>query len=248
MKSRQRMILSLVVAAAWPQVSSANPREGWRLPKNRDSYLMEDDLVYARFLALARDGTYRQINRDARGSVEVDRGQWAQDASGVLRLHSSCHALRPRALRSGSLSVTVTDPEQLNALPRLVASVRRLLAEYTDGVFDAGTLAEVNVPGAPTVRMDGGNATFDRADAVTLAVRASETWENERTDAYYLVPVKSSDALFALPTSVFQAADLPQVRRTRSRRWPRRPFTSHGSTRGSTRSRWAACNPCIFPG
>ena len=209
-----KLAMLTVAAAAWPHVSDAAPPVGWRLPESRDSYLMEDDLVYARFVALARDGTYRQINRDARGSIEVDRGRWAQDAAGELRLRSSCHALRPRTLRSGPLSVTITSPEQIDALPRLVASVRYLLAEYADNVFDVGTLTEINIAGVPSVQMDGGSVTFDRADADRLATRASEALESERSGEYRLVPVRNSPSpLFTLPDNAFQEADLADVRR-----------------------------------
>ena len=210
-----RTVLLLLLAAAWPGIAHPAP------PRDRGFYLMEDDLVYARFLALARDGTYRQITRDARGSFEVDRGQWTPDAAGGWRLHSSCGALRPRALRSGPLSVVITGPDLADALPRLVAAVRRLLAAYADAVFDAATLAEV-----PTVEIDAGGATFDRADLAALAARASETLASERTGDYRLVPVpRSVPPLFTLPGNVFQAEDLAEVRRVhRVRPTARPPF------------------------
>ena len=175
---------------------------------------MEDDLVYARFLALARGGTYRQINRDTRGSLEVDRGCWEQDVSGALRLRSSCRALRARALFCGALSVATASQDQLDGLPPLLASLRGLLGEYTDSVFDAATVAEINVSAAAPIFVAQGAATFDRADADGLARQIGELLVRERTGIERLDAVGTGPVpLFVLPGSVFREWDPVAVRR-----------------------------------
>ena len=214
MKATLLTCVALALALPLSCEAGASPPDRWRLPADRDSYLMEDDLVYARFLLLARGGGYRQINRDERRSAEVDRGRWAQDADGVLRLRSTCRALRPRALRGGPLWIVAAAQEQIDALPPLLAALRRFLGTYPDRVFTAGSLAEINVAGAATVRADGGSATFDRADVTALAARIVEVLECERSGTYLLEPVKSaSQPLWALDGSAFGEADLPFVRR-----------------------------------
>ena len=192
----------------------AGPSTPWRLPRDREVYLMEDDLVYARFLRLARGGAYSQINRDEHGSTEGDRGRWDQDKTGTLRLHSTCRALRPRALSSAGLSVALTDAGAFDGLPRLLASMQHFLAVYPDTVFDAATMAEINQPGAPTVHASRDAATFDRRDAAALVARIEAALAGERGATYLLEPVENvSTALFALQGSVFGAADLAGVRR-----------------------------------
>lgn len=207
-------LLPLAGALLLPLVGDAAPPVRWRLPKNSDIYLVEDDLVYARFLALAREGTYSQINRDEHGSTEVDRGRWEQDAAGTIRLHSTCRALRPRSLRGGPLYVVIAGQEQIEALPRLLVSMRRFLGEYADAVFDAASASEMDAPGAPGILVEHGTTTFDRADADALAARIVEVLECERSCIYGLEPMKSADtALYILPGNAFRETDLPTVRR-----------------------------------
>ena len=94
-----------------------------RLTKKQDVFFIENDFVYRRFLQLARDGTYRQINRD-RAAVEVDRGTWEQTADGTVLLHFTRGGLRFHALSSGPLSITLDDPQKLAALPVAAGAIR----------------------------------------------------------------------------------------------------------------------------
>ena len=207
-------VLSLASLLAARTSAGAGPSAPWTLPRDREVYLMEDDLVYVRFLMLARDGTYSQINRDEHGSTEVDRGNWRQDAAGGVRLRSSCRALRPRAVFGGPLSVTLADERAFEGLPALLASVQRFLADNRDAVFGAETLPEVNAAGAPVVHIDRAAASFERRDVVVLSFRLEAALAGERDAAYLLEPVKTSPtAAFALQGSVFGPADLAGVRR-----------------------------------
>ena len=75
-----------------------------KLSKKQDTFFIEDDFVYRRFLQLARDGTYCQINRERTTGAEVDRGTWEQSADGTLFLHFTRGGLRFHALLSGPLA------------------------------------------------------------------------------------------------------------------------------------------------
>ncbi len=214
----RRSLLAFVCLAAMlvPRSNAAVDRPSpWTFPRGRDVYLMENDLVYARFLLLSRDGTYQQINRDEHGGKEVDRGSWEQEPAGTVRLHSTCRALRPRALSAGGLSMALTGDGAFQGLPLLLVSMRRFLAGNGDAVFAAVRVVELNTDGAPTVHVEGGAITFDRRDVLMLAARIEAALDGERTASYLLLPVTNAvRAIFVLREGVFGAADLAGVRRT----------------------------------
>lgn len=182
---------------------------GFRLPVRRDAFFVENDLVYRRFLALMQDGAYRQINQDRTSCAEVDQGTWDQTPDGAVRLHSTRHALRFRALLAGPLSVVLDSQEKLDALPRMAAAIRRFLDETHDRVFAASTVDELGAVISPGVE------TFSREETQSLLQQVEDTAESERSGVYTFAAVKAAPgnaALLILRDAVFQATDLPRVR------------------------------------
>ena len=58
------LVLCLVCAAAGTVRAAATVVP--RLSRKHDTFFIENDFVYRRFLELSRDGSYRQINQRAR--------------------------------------------------------------------------------------------------------------------------------------------------------------------------------------
>ena len=110
---------------------------GYRLPKGRDAYFIEDNLVYRRFLALTHDGAYRQIDKDRTSCAEVDQGTWEQAADGTraAAFHPSRVAI-PRAAGGSAWRGARQSGEDRRAAP-LAAAIRRFLASTEDTIFDA---------------------------------------------------------------------------------------------------------------
>ena len=204
-------LLALLMPAGTVLAAAA---KGFRLPAHRDAFFVENDLVYRRFLALMHDGAYRQINQDRTACAEVDQGTWDQTPDGVVRLHSTRHALRFRALTAGPLTVVLDSQEKLNALPRLAASIRRFLDSTQDGVFRTVAADELGADPA-SVAVGQGAETFSRDDVQSLLRQAEDTAASERTGVYPFMAVKppGSTALLVLQDAVFQAADQARVRR-----------------------------------
>ena len=116
----------------------------------------------------------------------------------------------------------ITGQASRDALPDLLAVLRRFLAAYPDSVFAAATGVEIGVPDA-VVHVDRDAPTFARADAEALAARIEQTIENERTGTALLECVAGNpNLLFARPGAVYGAADLPGMRRQYPR--PTSPF------------------------
>lgn len=178
-------VLSILVAGRL----AAAPDPGLRLPKNRDCFFAEDDLVYSRYLSLARDGTYRQINQDRDATVEADRGTWEQDAQATLSLHSTLRGLRFRALLSGPLTVVLDEADKLDALPALAAAIRRQLDAVPASVFDASDAGELAAPPA-AVAVDRRADSFSRPDLSNLLAQIECTIRTERTRTYRLAPLR----------------------------------------------------------
>ncbi len=183
-----------------------------RLPVGRDAYFVENNLVYRRFLELMHDGAYRQINQDRTHCAEADAGKWEQSADGTLRLHSTHHALRFRALVAGPLSVVLDSREKLDRLPTLAAAIRRFLDGTGDAVFAAPTVAEFD--GQGLVVLAPAAETFPRSDLQSLVQQIDHAAAAERTGTYTFTPWKpaGSPLLLILQDAVFQPGDLARVR------------------------------------
>ncbi len=160
------------------------------LPRNQDAFFAEDNLVYSRYLSLARDGTYRQINQDRQTTVEADQGTWEQDPAGTaVSLHSTLRGLRFRALLSGPLSVVPDEVAKLDALPALAAVVRRALAASEAEVFAASHVTDLCVPPA-AVAVDPRAETFSRVDLTGLLAQLDQAIRTEAMRTYRFLPVR----------------------------------------------------------
>ena len=196
------------------------------LPKERDCFFVENDLVYSRFLQFSRDGSYRQIDQGTEETKEVDRGTWEQAEGSSVRLHSTFRGLRFRALRSGPLTVVLDSGDKVAALPEMARGARRLLAESQDAVFAASTAAELGVPPA-VVEVDRRAETFRRDELIALAAQMDDASESERTRTYVLLPLRLPDhpLLLIQRGATFPAEQAGEVCRTyRVRRGQAPPF------------------------
>ena len=183
-----------------------------RLPKGRDSFFVENDLVYSRSLWLSSDGTYRQIDQDRSTSVEVDRGTWEQLADASVLLHSTYRGLRFRALLGGPLTLVLDSPEKIAALPAVSAAIHRLLANSEDIVFEAETAGELSVTPA-VVSVDRHAETLRRDDLLSLAAQIDDTIRVEQTRTYLLTPMLLTNGplLLILRGAVFSPEQIPAV-------------------------------------
>ena len=172
------------------------------LPRGIDVYFIENDLVYARFLTLRRDGTFQQINKDPTACAEVDGGTWEQ-ANGIVRLHSVHHAMRPRALLAGPLCVVLDSPEKVAALSALATAAARFAESTEDRVFAASDVGEFSAPPL-VVTLPTGAETFTRADLVSLVAQTANAGTAEQTGVYPLSILKTSGpTLLVPPDAVF---------------------------------------------
>lgn len=209
---KRLLAVLLPVAAAFPWLATVQAEV--RLPKDRDLYFIEDNLVYRRCLELMHDGDYRQIDKDRTSCREVDGGKWEQGRDGAVKLHSIHHALRFRALLAGPLSVVLDSQTKLDALPVLAASIRKFLASTQDTVFAprtveeyAGLPAVVAVdPRAETYRRDDLTALLRQIDDVTLA-------ERDGTYTFTALKTPGTPLLLILQDAVFPADRLARVQR-----------------------------------
>lgn len=188
-------------------------RAEFRLPKNRDLYFIEDNLVYRRCLELMRDGAYRQIDKDRTSCREVDEGRWEQLPDGTVRLHALHHALRFRALLAGPLTVVLDSQAKLDALPALAAAARRFLTPTQDTIFAARTVEEYAGPPL-TVAIDPHAETYRRDELFALLRQIDDAVSAERGGFYTFTPFKTPGAplLLILQDAVFQADQLAKVR------------------------------------
>lgn len=185
-----------------------------RLPKGRDIFFVENDLVSSRCLDLSHDGTYRQIDQDRTTSTEVDRGTWEQATDDTVLLHSTGRGLRFRALLAGPLTVVLDSPGKIAALPEVAAAIRRLLENWKDVVFTAKTAAELNSPPA-LVSVDRQAETIRREDLLSLALQIDNTVQTEQTRTYVLMPVRvvNRPLLLVLRDAVFGPEQISSVYR-----------------------------------
>ena len=202
------MNFAVPLAAWWLLV----PLAATHLPVGRDAYFVENNFVYRRFLALMHDGMYRQIDQERTHCAETDTGRWEQAADGTLRLHSTHHALRFRALLAGPLSVVLDSQEKLDGLPSLATAIRRFLDATGDAIFAAPTVADFD--GQHLVALDPTAETFPRADLQSLARQIDHAAAAERTDTFVFTPLKpaGSPLLLILQDAVFETGDLARVR------------------------------------
>ena len=210
MKFPSVALVALLACTVSNPIPAAVP-ETPRLAKNQDIFFIENDFVYHRFLHLARDGTYRQINRE-RAAAEVDRGTWEQSADGTVLLHFTRGGLRFHALFSGPLSITLDDPQKLAALPTAADAIRRWLAQGNDAVFAPGSASEIAL--APLVlAVDPTVESFRRDDLEALARQVDDAIWTEQHQTFRLVPFRSASGALLLVQrgAVFQAGDLPHV-------------------------------------
>ena len=185
-----------------------------RLPKNRDLFFVENDLAYSRCLRLSRDGSFQQIDQDAAGSTEVDRGTWEQGADDAVLLHSERRGLRFHALRSGPLTVVLATPEAVAALPEIAGAIRRLLAVSQDDVFAAETASELSTPpGAVSVERQA--ESFGRNDLTALAAQCDEVYRAEQSHTYRLMLIRpvGGPLLIVLQGATFAPGQVEAVRR-----------------------------------
>ncbi len=203
------LLLSVGLGLATAGAEPANPR----LSKKQDAFFIENDFVYRRFLLLARDGSYRQINRE-RSAAEVDRGTWTQDADGAVLLHFTRGGLRFHALLSGPLSVLLDDPPSANSLSAVADAIRAWLARSSNAVFAAASVTEIAVPPG-VLHLDPGAESVSRADFESLARQIDDFAWSEQQQTYRLTFLKpaNSPALLIPRGAVFQAEDLPRVQR-----------------------------------
>lgn len=185
-----------------------------RLPVGRDVYFVEDNLVYQRFLALARDRSYHQYNKDRTSCHEVDQGTWEQATDGTVRLHSVHHALRFRALLAGPLTAVLDSQAKIDALPSLASAIRRFLDSTGDTVFAAQTIVEYDPPPA-LAAIDSRAETYRRDDLFSLLRQLDHAAATERSGVYPFALLKppGTPALLILQDAVFQSTDLARVRR-----------------------------------
>lgn len=185
-----------------------------RLPKKRDAFFIENNFVYRRFLHLARDGTYSQINREGDTAAEVDRGTWSQEADGTVLLRFTRGGLRPHALLSGPLSIRLDDPQIFGALQGAADAIRHWLARSSDDVFAANGVREI--PLAPVlVVFDPKAESVRRVDLESLARQIDDFAWSEQHRAYRLTLTKpvGLPALLIPRGATFDQTDLARVQR-----------------------------------
>ena len=183
------------------------------LPKTRDSYFVENNLVYSRYLHLRQDGSYQQINQDHTGSAEADRGTWEQTQGGIVLLHSTRRGLRFRALLSGPMSVVLDRPDVMAALPQLAKAIEQLLNTSEDAVFESQAARDLSVAPA-TVAVDRQAETVQRNELEALAAQIEDTIQTEQTHTYRLTPVRPAGGplLLILQDAVYEPAMVAQVK------------------------------------
>ncbi len=178
--------------------------------------------MYSRLLDLEPAGTYQQIDADRAGAAETDRGTWEQDPQGAVLLHPTRDSLRFRALTSGPLTIVLDRPGVLPTLPALAKAIRLFLDGTRDDVLASKDVAEIQaVPDGPeeaaaalALAIDPRAETFSRADLLSLAHQLDDLIWSERTNTYILSPVpNASPPLLVLMDALFQAQDLPAIRR-----------------------------------
>ncbi len=212
MMKRLPLVLICLLSVEFFSVARSAAPAVPRLARNRDSFFVEDDLVYRRFLWLARDGSYQQINRDGSAAAEVDRGTWEQDPAGTVLLHFTRNGLRFRALLSGPLSIMLGSTQKPADLAAAADVIRRWLGQTSDAVFAAASVGELAL--APVVlTIDPQAESFRRAALESIVRQIDDFVESELQQTYRLSPHRPGGALLLLiqQGAVFQAADLPRV-------------------------------------
>ncbi len=194
-----------------------------RLSRTADTYFMEDDQVYARFLWFRADGSYRQINRDRASSEEVDRGTWAQAASGEVSLQPTNGMLAYRALSAGPLLITLTTQRQIDGLGALRQRMAVFLEANQDVIFAGTALTDLDGSSDAGVKSDsddkahimipGHTDTFNRNDLEDL-LRQVDVWVlSKRTKRvlFDLVAPVGWPPLLLQRGAVFSGTRLPEA-------------------------------------
>lgn len=192
------------------------------LSKTADTYFMEDDVVYARFLWFQPSGHYRQINRDRTTSEEVDLGVWEQTAGGEIALHPTNGMLLFRALSAGPLLVMLDTQSRVDSLVTLRNAMVNFLRVYQDSFFARSALSDLGQEKTPEqagatapehaqVVLSEGVDTFERSDLENLLRRIDWWLASKSTNRFLFEPVVQP----GLPTlliqrgAVFSKANLP---------------------------------------
>lgn len=162
-----------------------------RLSRKSDSYFMEDDQAYSRFLWFQANGSYRQINRNSTAAEEVDRGTWEQAASGEVALHPTDGMLTFRALSSGSLLVVLATQAQMDTLAALQTRITAFLTENQDTVFarsalhdlveDVNASGETDPASGARVELAEHAYTFDRNELEDLLRQVNDWLRSKKT-------------------------------------------------------------------
>jgi len=213
-----------VAALAWPLAALASTPDAapFRLPRQTDSFFIEDALVYKRLLHFERNGVYHEIDQDRWTSAETDRGTWEQDSHGAVLLHPTTRALRFRALFAGPLTVVLDRPEALPALPLLRDAIHAFLARSEDAVFARSGVDEMRVrpPGSGEsiglLSIDPHVETFARAELESLQSQLNDLLWSMATNTSILEPVRLGNCdLLVLRGAVYQPPELARLRRER---------------------------------
>ena len=183
-----------------------------RLARKQDTFFIENDFVYRRFLQLSRDGSYVQINREHAVATEVDRGTWTQEADGTVLLRFTRGGLRWHALVAGPLSISLVDPQTFGALSTAAGTMRRWLAQSSDDVFAAEHLGELAQPPV-MLTLDPKAESFRRAEVEALVRQIDDFVWSEQNRAFRMTLLKppGSPKLLIQRGAVFEAGDLARV-------------------------------------
>ena len=195
-----------------------------RLSKSTTRFSSRTTSFTAGFLQLARDGTYRQINRERTTGAEVDRGTWEQSAEGTLLLHLYPGRIAlPRPAERPACHHG-RRPSKIDAMLASANAIRRWLAPSGDVVFAAENVDKIAVFPLCS-RLLRKPSPFAAATSKAWRGRSTIFVRTEQTHTFRLTPVDAGGRrLLVQEDAVFQAADLPRVLTEYPVRTGRPPF------------------------
>jgi hypothetical protein len=135
----------IAAAVAGTDGTSAPSSQTIELEAGVDWYFVADQLTWADYLRLGRDGRYNEVSAQHMGIWETDTGQWEPEGD-VVRLRSDAHYLD---VVLPPLRVFVSDKADLEALPRLASAISRAVESAGDAAgLSSSAVHAISVPTA----------------------------------------------------------------------------------------------------
>lgn len=172
--------------AAAPKLPPAKSRIHF-FPPRRPQYFA-DSMAHTRYLVFRPGGRYRETSSSHLCISETDRGSWKQSASGRIRMVS---ARKFHHVRAASLSVRITDKEDLARLKPLKSKISAFLAANTQKRFSADAIKALMQAKYPSgtlysvIDVGSGTRKVSRRNLVKLHANIDKYLKNPEKNVFY---------------------------------------------------------------